>query len=283
MAQIINKPPLRRTLSIPNATVVMVAVVAISLAVAFAWFAGEGQISRIFAQLNMLQQTPPMWLEVPMVAGHYLVVPTVALFLLTVAITRVSPQPKPWSRALVVTVLLLLVGRYVTWRSLSTLNFDDPINGVASTVLFVMEMLGLLVSIIQLVLLLRVRDRHTQADQMQLAVMDKTFLPSVAVYIPTYDEPTFILRRTIIGCQAMDYPNKTVYLLDDTRRPEIKELAAALGCEYRTRSTNDHAKAGNLNSAIAHTDSDLIASFDADFVPTRNFLLRTVGFFQDPT
>ena len=283
MAQISNKPPLRRTLSIPNATVVMVAVVAISLAVAFAWFAGEGQISRIFAQLNMLQQTPPMWLEVPMVAGHYLVVPPVALFLLTVAITRVSPQPKPWSRALVVTVLLLLVGRYVTWRSLSTLNFDDPINGVASAVLFAMEMLGLLVSIIQLVLLLRVRDRHTQADQMQLAVMDKTFLPSVAVYIPTYDEPAFILRRTIIGCQAMDYPHKTIYLLDDTRRPEIKELAAALGCEYRTRSTNDHAKAGNLNSAIAHTDSDLIASFDADFVPTRNFLLRTVGFFQDPT
>ncbi|MEM9264248.1 MAG: glycosyltransferase [Cyanobacteria bacterium P01_F01_bin.13] len=279
----IAKPPLQRPLSIPNATVMMLGVVAIALAIAFAWFTGEGQISRIFAQLNLLQQSPPMWLEAPMVAGHYLIFPTVALFLFAVAITRISPQPKPWSRAMVIAVLLILVGRYVTWRSLSTLNFDDPLNGVASTVLFAMEMLGLLVSIIQLILLLRVRDRHAQADQMQQAVMDSTFLPSVAVFIPTYNEPEFILRRTIIGCQAMDYPNKRVYLLDDTRRPEIRKLAVKLGCEYRTRPNNDHAKAGNLNSAIANTDSDLIASFDADFVPTRNFLLRTVGFFQDPT
>ena len=278
-----SKPLLPRPLSISYATVMMLGVVAIALGLSFAWFTGEGQISRIFAQLNLLQQSPPMWLEAPMVAGHYLIFPTVALFLCAVAITRISPQPKPWSRTLVVSVLLILVGRYVTWRSLSTLNFNDPLNGVASTVLFVMEMLGLLVSIIQLLLLLRVRDRHNQADQMQLAVMDKTFLPSVAVFIPTYDEPEFILRRTIIGCQAMDYPNKRIYLLDDTRRPEIKQLAERLGCEYRTRPNNDHAKAGNLNSAIANTDSELIASFDADFVPTRNFLLRTVGFFQDPT
>ncbi|MBX2866268.1 MAG: glycosyltransferase [Leptolyngbyaceae cyanobacterium MAG.088] len=278
-----SKPPLRRPLSIPNATGIMLSVVAIALAIAFAWFSNAGQISRIFAQLNLLQQTPPMWLEAPMVAGHYLIFPTVALFLFALAITRISPQPKPWSRTIVITVLLILVGRYVLWRSASTLNFDDALNGLSSTVLFVMEMLGLLVSIIQLVLLLRVRDRHNQADQMQLAVMDKTFLPSVTVFIPTYDEPEFILRRTIIGCQAMDYPNKIIYLLDDTRRPAIKKLAETLGCEYLTRPNNDHAKAGNLNHAIAYTQSDLIASFDADFVPTRNFLLRTVGFFQDPT
>ncbi|NEP60978.1 MAG: glycosyltransferase, partial [Symploca sp. SIO2G7] len=278
-----SKPRLQRSPSIPSATAMMLGVVALALALAFAWFSGEGQISRIFAQLNSLQQSPPMWLEAPMVAGHYLIFPTVALFLFAVAITHISPQPKPWSRAIVITVLLILVGRYLTWRSLSTLNFDNPLNGVASAILFIMEMLGLLTSIIQLVLLLRVRDRQTQADQMQLAVIDNTFLPSVAVFIPTYDEPEFILRRTIIGCQAVDYPNKKVYLLDDTRRPEIKKLAETLGCEYRTRPNNDHAKAGNLNNAIAHTDSDLIASFDADFVPTRNFLLRTVGFFQDPT
>lgn len=278
-----SKLPVRWPLSVSNATVIMGTVVAITLGVAFAWFSGAGQVSRIFAQLNLLQQSPPMWLEVPMVAGHYLIFPTIALFVFAVAITRLSPQPKPWSRALVVSVLLILVGRYVIWRSLSTLNFNDPLNGVASTVLFVMEMLGLLVSIIQLVLLLRVRDRRAQADQMQLAVMDRSYLPSVAVFIPTYDEPEFILRRTIIGCQAMDYPDKTIYLLDDTRRPEIKQLAETLGCEYRTRPNNDHAKAGNLNDAIAHTQSELIASFDADFVPTRNFLLRTVGFFQDPT
>ncbi len=100
--------------------------------------------------------------------------------------------------------------------------------------------------------------------------------------IPTYDEPEFILRRTIIGCQALDYTPKTIYLLDDTRRPTIQALAAELGCEYITRPDNQHAKAGNLNHAFPQTQGELLVVFDADFVPTRNFLTRTVGFFQDP-
>ncbi|MBD0301123.1 MAG: glycosyltransferase, partial [Tolypothrix sp. T3-bin4] len=54
-----------------------------------------------------------------------------------------------------------------------------------------------------------------------------------------------------------------------------------LCCEYMTRPDNRHAKAGNLNQAIARTDGDLIVVFDADFIPTENFLTRTVGFFQD--
>ncbi|MEO1134144.1 MAG: glycosyltransferase family 2 protein, partial [Cyanobacteria bacterium J06639_1] len=94
------------------------------------------------------------------------------------------------------------------------------------------------------------------------------------------NEPDFILRRTVVGCQAIEYANKTIYLLDDTRRPHIKALAEQLGCKYVTRPTNDHAKAGNLNHAIPLTTGELIVVFDADFVPTTNFLTRTVGFFQ---
>ena len=80
--------------------------------------------------------------------------------------------------------------------------------------------------------------------------MSGAYTPAVDVFIPSYDEPDFILRRTIMGCQAMEYGPKTIYLLDDTRRPDIKALAAELGCEYMTRPDNSHAKAGNLNHAI---------------------------------
>ena len=80
----------------------------------------------------------------------------------------------------------------------------------------------------------------------------------------------------------MEYGPKTIYLLDDTPRPAIKALAAELGCEYITRPDNQHAKAGNLNHAIPKTQGELLALFDADFVPTTNFLTRTLGFFQDP-
>ncbi|MBD1917648.1 glycosyltransferase [Phormidium sp. FACHB-77] len=246
-----------------------------------AWFAGEARITQIFAQLQVLQNQPPMWLEVPMVAAQYLVAPTVLLLLLAFTITRVSPQPRPWSRCIVISILLVLVARYLVWRCLSTLNLASPLEGTFSLLLLGMELFGLTISIIQLLLLLRVRDRHNQADVLEHDVLQGRYQPWVDVFIPTYDEPAFILRRTIIGCQAMDYPRKTIYLLDDTRRPEIKALAADLGCQYLTRPNNHHAKAGNLNHALELTQGELIASFDADFVPTRNFLCRTVGFFQN--
>ena len=264
------------------ATLVLLGIVVGAAGIVIAWFAGQSQIASIFAQIAEIQTNPPVWAEAPMLAGRYLLVPTVTLFLVAWVITKVSPRPQTWSRIVVIAILLGLLLRYLSWRILSTLNLATPLSGTLSILLLVMELLGVTGSIIQLVLLLRVSDRRPQADQLQGDVIAGRYAPRVDVFIPTYDEPAFILRRTVIGCQAMDYPDKTVYLLDDTRRPAIQALAAELGCEYFTRPDNRHAKAGNLNHAIAHTSGELIVSFDADFVPTRNFLWRTVGFFQDP-
>jgi cellulose synthase (UDP-forming) len=272
----------RRLLRPQIATLVMLGIVVLSGAVVAAWFVGQGTISKIFYQLNELQETPPLWLEVPMVAGGYLLFPTVALFLIVLVVMKASPQPRTWSRFVVVGILLALTIRYLLWRSLSTLNVSDPLNGVFSLGLFVLEMLMMLSSTIQLALMLRVRDRRREADWLAMDVAEGRFTPKVDVMIPTYNEPTFILTRTIIGCQAIDYPYKTIYLLDDTHRSEVKALAEELGCQYMTRSDDRYAKAGNLNNAITQTEGDLIAVFDADFVPTTNFLTRTLGFFQDP-
>ena len=268
--------------SVRWATFVLISIVVGAAGIAIAWFAGQSQIASIFAQIAEIQANPPVWAEAPMLAGRYLLVPTVTLFLVAWVITKVSPRPQTWSRIIVIAILLGLLLRYLSWRILSTLNLATPLSGTLSILLLVMELLGVTGSIIQLVLLLRVSDRRPQADQLQGEVIAGRYTPRVDVFIPTYDEPAFILRRTVIGCQAMDYPDTTVYLLDDTRRPAIQALAAELGCEYLTRPDNHHAKAGNLNHAIAQTSGELIVSFDADFVPTRNFLWRTVGFFQDP-
>jgi len=104
----------------------------------------------------------------------------------------------------------------------------------------------------------------------------------VDVFLPTYSEPVEMLERSIIGCQAMNYPNKTLWLLDDQRRPAMRELAERLGCRYLDRPDNSHAKAGNLNHAFDFAEAELVLCFDADFIPTRDFLERTVGFFRDP-
>ncbi|MGD1860605.1 MAG: glycosyltransferase [Leptolyngbyaceae cyanobacterium] len=264
------------------ATLFMVGTLTIAAGIAIAWFTGNGAITTIFDQLDQLQQHPPTWAMTPMAIGHYFWFWATALMLAVWLIMRVSPTPQTWSRTIVVGILGVLTIRYLIWRTTSTLNLGTPLNGVFSLGLFALELFILTSGLIQLFLLLRVRDRRQAADQLAQMVVSGEYRPTVDVLIPTYDEPEFILRRTVIGCQAMDYEPKTIYLLDDTRRPAIRALAEELGCEYVTRPDNQHAKAGNLNHAIPQTQGELLVLFDADFVPTTNFLTRTVGFFQDP-
>jgi cellulose synthase (UDP-forming) len=50
----------------------------------------------------------------------------------------------------------------------------------------------------------------------------------VDVFIPTYNEPVDLVRKTILAATHMDYPHET-WVLDDGRRPEMAELAKRLG------------------------------------------------------
>jgi len=109
--------------------------------------------------------------------------------------------------------------------------------------------------------------------------------PTVDVFIPTYNEPLAVVRSTILGAQALDYPaNKfRVFVLDDGRRKEFADFAAQVGAEYITRANNAHAKAGNINHALGRTSGQCVAIFDSDHIPTRSFLKTTLGWFQrDP-
>ncbi len=263
------------------ATLLLIGGVVLLTIIVVAWLAKIGQVDEFFAQIYYFQENPPVWVQAPTENSKYLVLPTILLFLITQGIMKISPTPKTWSRVLVVGILLGLTIRYLSWRSLSTLNLADPVNGVFSLGLFGLEILTLSSSILLLFLMVKVKHRRGEADYFSQAILEQTFLPSVDIFIPTYDEAKFILERTVIGCQALNYPNKKVYLLDDTNRPEVKKLAAKLECEYLTRDNNTHAKAGNLNHALSQTNGEFIVVFDADFIPTKNFLIRTLGFFQN--
>ncbi len=280
------KPPQtplnKRFRQLHTATLILLGIILISAIVVVGWFAGEYRISQVFAQVHNWQMYPPMWLKVPTTQNQYLLLPTVGFLLAVFVVMKISPQPRIWSQRLVVGILIIITLRYAVWRSLSTLNLVDPLNGVFSLGLFFAEMLVIVNSTIQLLFMFNIKERHYEADMKSLAVVSGSFVPSVDILIPTYNEPVFILRRTIIGCQALDYSHKKIYLLDDNNRLEMKKLAEELGCFYIKRHDNSYAKAGNLNNAIAKTNGELIVVFDADFVPTKNFLIRTVGWFQDP-
>lgn len=103
---------------------------------------------------------------------------------------------------------------------------------------------------------------------------------NVDVYVCTYDEPEAVLRATLAGCAALDYPH-TTWLLDDGRRPEIAQLAEHWGAQYLTRPDNSHAKAGNINHALPITGGDLVFVLDADHVPLPDALDAVVGYFDD--
>jgi cellulose synthase (UDP-forming) len=103
---------------------------------------------------------------------------------------------------------------------------------------------------------------------------------TVDVYVCTYDEAAEVVMATLAGCRALTYPH-TTYLLDDGRRPEMKEIAELAGAEYLTRPDNAHAKAGNLNAALPRTDGDLVFMLDADHVPLPDALDALVGYFDD--
>ena len=113
------------------------------------------------------------------------------------------------------------------------------------------------------------------------AVPHKTNQPDVDVFVTACGEPVELLERTLKACKAMRYKGRfQVYLLDDKPSEEMRSMAEGLGAVYFTREEHVNAKAGNLNAAIARTSAPLIAVFDADMCPRKNFLERTTTYMS---
>ena len=103
----------------------------------------------------------------------------------------------------------------------------------------------------------------------------------VAVLIPTWNEPPEVLAPTIAAAVALQPVHET-WVLDDGDRPHVARLAGDLGARYLRRSERSHAKAGNLNHALEVVQADVVAVLDADHVARPNFLVNTLGYFDDP-
>lgn len=190
-------------------------------------------------------------------------------------------KPPLWLKITLILGASFLNLRYLHWRVTETLVLDWY-NGSISLALFVMEFIAILNVTVLSYQTLIPTNRSPEADRGEQRIKNGQYTPTVDVFVPTYNEPMFVLRRTIVGCQAMRYPHKQVWLLDDGRRPEAAQLAQELGCNYLTRPDSAHAKAGNLNNGLKSAKGEIFVVFDADFIPLENFLERTIGFFEDP-
>lgn len=192
---------------------------------------------------------------------------------------------RPATRAAIVVGVALVVGVYLHWRFTSTIPWDSPWPALAFALsCLAIELFGLFDAAILFAALLKRTNRSAEADagEARLAQRAPADWPAVDLIIATYNEPIEVLEKTILGALALDWPNLNVWVADDGRRAWLRDYCAAKGAGYLTRPDNEHAKAGNINHALKVTSAPFVAVFDADFVPQRPFLKRTMGFFDDP-
>ena len=116
-------------------------------------------------------------------------------------------------------------------------------------------------------------------------------LPKVTIQLPLYNE-RFVVERLLEEVSKIDYPRELlqIQVLDDssdethayTERLSNQYSASGMNIEYRHRTNRHGFKAGALQEGLETASGELIAIFDADFVPPVDFLKRTVDFFADP-
>jgi len=203
------------------------------------------------------------------------------------------------ARFAMMAVASTLVMRYWAWRATETLPpVSDYLSFIPAMLLFIVETYAIGVFFLSAFL---TADPVKRGLPPRVAAAD---LPTVDILVPSYNEPTEMLAVTLSAAKNMHYPahKRTVVLCDDggtdqrcnsddpelaekarQRRRDLIALCNELGVMYSTRARNEHAKAGNMSAALERLNGELVVVFDADHVPSRDFLARTVGFFvEDP-
>ncbi len=116
-------------------------------------------------------------------------------------------------------------------------------------------------------------------------------LPRVTVQLPVFNE-VYVVERLIDAVASLDYPKERleIQVLDDST-DETSEVARRRVGYHRARGVDIHFlhrddrtgfKAGALAFGLERAKGDLLAIFDADFVPSPGFLKDTVHAFADP-
>ena len=116
-------------------------------------------------------------------------------------------------------------------------------------------------------------------------------LPEVTVQLPLYNE-MYVVDRLLQATARIDYPRDLleIQVLDDSTdettgvaRAAVNRLVAqGFDVKYLHRTNRAGFKAGALDAGLKTARGRFVAIFDADFIPTADFLQKTIPYFQDP-
>lgn len=192
------------------------------------------------------------------------------------------------------------VGRKVSWL----LDWGDAygqehywshwVSKVIVVIYFFCLMLILFYSILQLSLAIAyVRNKRKKKSgklETKSPTYDPESTPKVTVQLPMFNE-LYVADRIIDTVAAFDYPKDKlqIQVLDDSTDEtkdvigiKVAEVAAhGINIQHIHREDRVGYKAGALDAAMDRVEGDFIAIFDADFVPDKDFLQKTIPYFQD--
>jgi cellulose synthase/poly-beta-1,6-N-acetylglucosamine synthase-like glycosyltransferase len=113
--------------------------------------------------------------------------------------------------------------------------------------------------------------------------------PSITIQLPIYNEK-YVAKRLVDAVCKLDYPieKMRIMVLDDSDDDTIDLLHSTVdsykkdgfNIEHVRRGTRKGYKAGALKYAMQTTDTDLVAIFDADFIPPTWFLKKAIPHFS---
>jgi cellulose synthase/poly-beta-1,6-N-acetylglucosamine synthase-like glycosyltransferase len=116
-------------------------------------------------------------------------------------------------------------------------------------------------------------------------------LPTITVQLPLFNE-LYVVDRLLQAVTEIDYPREKleIQVLDDSTDETVrvaeavvaKYAAQGFDIHYIHRSDRTGFKAGALENGNRFAKGELLAIFDADFVPKPDCLRKLVDFFTDP-
>ena len=123
-----------------------------------------------------------------------------------------------------------------------------------------------------------------------LNTTDELGTPSITIQLPIYNEK-YVAQRLVTNVCELDYPKDKVRIMvlddsdDDTvdiLRETVEEYKKkGFNIEHVRRGTRAGYKAGALKHAMESTDTELVAIFDADFIPPDWFLKKAIPYFAE--
>ncbi|MEM0543754.1 cellulose synthase family protein [Flavobacterium sp. j3] len=131
----------------------------------------------------------------------------------------------------------------------------------------------------------KTRKKHEQFD-----FTNPNEIPHITIQLPIFNEK-YVVERLLIQVSKLQYPSDKleIQVLDDSTDDSVLQTSklinqiaqTGIDIKHITRTNRVGFKAGALKEGLMLAKGEFIAIFDADFLPEKDWLLKTVPYFKN--